>query len=167
MDNKQEQRKRSEARNKSSEKNKNLSEKGRRINLDGPEAAQEAKTYYATKIEEFRQRFLFIIESAAADMYRYEWLENHSGISAARWQNVFLEKQLPTMDMILLALSVRPSYTNWLMHGTATIAEDCPIPYVQSAPSEELFKTYIEHRKWIQQKRKSKTEAKAKKVASV
>lgn len=152
--------------NASSEKIPPPWEKGRRLNIDGPEVAEEAKIYYSTKIEEFRQRFLFIIEAAAADKYRYEWLENHSGISASRWQHVFLEKQLPTIDMILLALSLRPTYTNWLMHGTAIIHEDCPIPYIQSAPSEELFKTFIEHREWIKQRRKSKNEAKAKRIAA-
>lgn len=108
--------------------------------------------------EHLRERFLFAIEMWAADKYRYEWLENRTGIPAARWQNVLLEKQFPTLEMLIAVCKHRPDYTYWLMHGTQEkwIREDAKNPsYKLEGPAEEILNKFKTDREWIKERRKA------------
>lgn len=121
------------------------------------------KAELAVEAEKLRERFLFIIEMWAADRYRYEWLENRTGIPAARWQNVLLEKQFPTLEMLIIVCKHQPNYTYWLMHGAHKhkLSENENHPWLKSeCPSEEIFNKFKADREWIKQKRKSKMKAK-------
>jgi len=120
------------------------------------------KAVLANRVEELRERFLFIIETWAADRYRYEWLENRTGIPAARWQNVLLEKQFPTLEMLIVLCKYCPNYTYWLMHGDAyKFDENKKYPQIkQEYPSEEILTKFRADREWIKQKRKSKSATK-------
>lgn len=129
----------------------------------GTHSIPQHKARLATELEELRERFLFSIEMWAADKYRYEWLENHTGIPAARWQNVLLEKQFPTVEMLIVVCHANPAATYWLMRGIPQ-----PLKYGDpgfslagwASPSEETFNAFKAHRKWINEKRKSKAKTK-------
>lgn len=115
----------------------------------------------ASEIEEVRERFLYIIEAAASDKYRYEWLENHTGIPATRWQNVLFEKQLPTLDMIMAAIChLRPGYTFWLFHGHLPNENGLAISEIQTAPPKDAFNEFRAIRELVKSKKKSKAAAK-------
>lgn len=110
------------------------------------------KVRLAVSLDDMRQRFMYVIEGWASDINRYQWLENNTGIPAASWQNVMLEKQLPTLEMLLIVCLLHPHYTNWLMHGG-------PLDDVfgcQKYPNKELWDQYKAHREWIRKKRMKK-----------
>lgn len=110
------------------------------------------KVRLAVSLDDLRQRFMYVIEGWASDINRYQWLENNTGIPAARWQNVMLEKQLPTLEMLLIVCLLHPHYTNWLMHGG-------PLDDVfgcQKYPNKELWDQYKAYREWIRKKRMKK-----------
>lgn len=138
-----------------------LNEKIKQIRSGGTHLLPLHKEYLSAKVEGLRERFLYIIETMAADKYRYEWLENHTGISAARWQHVLLEKQFPTLDMLAVAIGFAPRYTYWLMHGYPQPSEK-EEGYIAgpTAPSDMAFNTYKAHLKLTREKRKSKAKAK-------
>lgn len=114
------------------------------------------KDILARDLEELRERFLFVIELWAADKYRYAWLEKRTGIPAARWQNVLLEKQLPTLEMLIVICDALPQYVFWLMQGTRNFKGMENGLLKLDAPSQESFDEFKAHRKWIKQKRKKK-----------
>lgn len=119
------------------------------------------KARLADEVEAIRERFLYIIEAAAADKYRYEWLENHTGIPATRWQNVMFEKQLPTLDMLIVAAChFRPAYTFWLFHGHLPNEDGFSVSEMQTTPSETSLNEFRAIRELAQSKRKSKAVAK-------
>lgn len=93
---------------------------------------------------ELRDRFLFVIDMWAPSKYQYKWLEDETGISASIWQNVCLEKQFPTLEMLIAIGKYQGKYLFWVMTGGTE--HECP--------PEELFKSYISQREWIKQKRR-------------
>lgn len=107
--------------------------------------------------EDLRERFLFVIEMWAADKYRYDWLEKRTGIAAARWQNVLLDKQFPTLEMLMVVCKYQPQYTYWLMLGKEWKIADPTIPHLAlDYPAGDILSQFKVHRDWIKQKRKSK-----------
>lgn len=108
-------------------------------------------------IEELRIRFLYLTESVAADKHRYEWLELHTSIPAARWQNVLLEKQLPTLEMIVAACHyLNNGYAHWLIHGWLPEPSEPAYRWKLCAPSEEAFNYFKERRAWLNQMKQEK-----------
>lgn len=134
-----------------------------RKNEAEPKGATYLKEKLAIEVEELRERFMFVIEMWAADRYRYDWLEKHTGIASARWQNVLLDKQFPTMEMLLVVCKNQPQYTYWLMTGIAweisAPPSKKPFLYLMS-PRDDLLNQFKIHREWIKQKRKLKAAAK-------
>lgn len=120
------------------------------------ERTLEHKARLAVKLDEMRERFMYVIEGWASDINRYDWLENHTGIPAARWQNVMLEKQLPTLEMLLVVCKYNPEYTNWLMHGGPLDS----ILIGQQYPDKELWDRYKAYREWVRKKRMARKAAK-------
>lgn len=105
---------------------------------------------------ELRERFLFLVDSWAADKYRYQWLENHTGIPAARWQNVLLEKQLPTLEMLIAICKNREEHTHWLIHGTQKLfvnEKKNSLPFRLLSPDEEILAKYKSDREWIKERK--------------
>lgn len=129
----------------------------RSLRAGGSGLISSHQTKLVAEAKALRERFLFIIEMWAADRYRYEWLENHTGIPAARWQNVLLEKQFPTLEMLIAVCKSRPDYTYWLIHGTQQKwVSDPPQPrFVLEGPSEETLNKFRTDREWIKERRKS------------
>ena len=72
----------------------------------GRRAIPSHKATLDAKLADFHERFLLLIGLWAADKYRYEWLENHTGIPAMHWQNCLLDKQLPTLGMVLATCKI-------------------------------------------------------------
>lgn len=121
------------------------------------------KAQLAAEQVELRNRFLFVIELWAADRYRYEWLENRTGIPAVRWQNVLLEKQFPTLEMLIVACKNQPQYTYWLMQGDRHKLKNEDkndannrLRMKLDYPPQELVDKIMADREWIKQKRRSK-----------
>lgn len=133
-------------------------------NFEEMDANTEGFAYLKEKLalesEELRERFLFVIEMWAADKYRYNWLEKRSGIAAARWQNVLLDKQFPTLEMLLVVCKHQPQFTYWLMLGREwKIRDQDPLHGLNLCldyPTEDVLNRFRAHREWIKQKRKSK-----------
>lgn len=116
-----------------------------------------------TRLDEFHERFLLLIELWAADKYRYEWLEKHTGIPIVRWQNVLLDKQFPTLEMVLVVCEALPDYTYWLTHG----GKQKPKSISDKYPDQEFTNKFIADREWIKEKRRSKAEKKSAKEGDV
>jgi len=111
----------------------------------------------ASQVEELRVRFLFLVDHIAAVRYRYEWLEKHTSIPAMRWKNVLLEKQLPTIEMLLAIINLHGSSAEWLMCGSIPEPNN---PFSSlNAPSEAQFNDFKAQRDWINEKRQAKSTA--------
>lgn len=104
------------------------------------------------RMEQLRERFLYLIEIWAANRGRYAWLEKRTGIPAARWQNVLLEKQKPTMEMVIAVCHHLESYTFWLIHGKKPSGI---LSQSQNAP-EEGWEKFQNHREWLKEFKKRK-----------
>lgn len=98
---------------------------------------------------EVRERFLFAIDLWAPDTYRYKWLEEATGIPGGRWQHVTLEKQMPTLEM-LIAIGKYTHYLHWIVTGADSAA-------AEQQPPKEIFEQFQSHRQWIKTKRGSLT----------
>ena len=135
-------------------------------------AEADTSTYLKTKLsislEELRERFLFVIELWAADRHRYAWLEARTGIPGARWQNVLLEKQLPTLEMLIVVCDAMPQYTFWLMDGTRNqrLLSDEKGHLSVIYPPEEQLNEFRAHRKWVRQKKDRKAALKPDKTST-
>jgi len=111
--------------------------------------AEELSATRAIQVEELRERFLYILEVWAPDKHRYQWLEQRTGIAAARWQNVTLGKQFPTLEMLIAVSNYMPNYSFWLMLGRD------PLPLIGSTcPTASEWETYQSHRAWLKQRKK-------------
>lgn len=119
--------------------------------MDEYEPATPSQT--KDKMELFRERFIYLIEIWASDHGRYQWLEKRTGIPGARWQNVMLEKQFPTVEMILSVIGYLPDHSYWLLHGmlpTNMLAAG------HKAPEPDSWETFRSHREWIKKRREGK-----------
>ncbi len=114
-------------------------------------------------VEDLRERFLFLIEMWASNHGRYQRLEQRTGIPAARWQNVLLDKQMPTTEMLLAVCTALPNMTYWLFHGAEGVKYAARIPgFAHSKPDDESWEWFQEYRAEIKAKRSAKTTKPAK-----
>jgi len=112
--------------------------------------AKEASMEYASteiEVENMRERFLYLVSIFTADRNRYALLQQHTGIPAGRWQNVMLEKQLPSCEMLISVCHALPQYTNWLMHGKQNETPQ------HEYPTEENWQLFKGHRQWTKTKK--------------
>ena len=103
------------------------------------------------EILELRDRLIFLLDDLAPTTGKYTYLESRTGISAARWQNLYLEKQQPTIEMILAISEYRPEYLTWLLTGRAPSKEK--LIGAPEEPTDEEWHSFSQHRAWL---RKSK-----------
>lgn len=127
--------------------------------------SSERQPYTKTKLEqdaeELRERFLYLIEIWAVEKYRYDWLEKRTGIAAARWQNVLLDKQFPTLEMLMSICRYLPNYTYWLMTGREWVINEPNIPHLYlNHPESDGFNQFKTHREWLKRKRDMKKKSK-------
>jgi hypothetical protein len=99
-----------------------------------------------------RDRLIFLLDDLAPSRGKYAYLESRTGISAASWQNLYLEKQMPTLDMILAMSEYRHPYLSWLITGQDPNAGAGQ--QVFTAPSHEEWETYQNHRAWLRASKK-------------
>lgn len=126
-----------------------------------PKQAAITEANGKTAMETLRERFLYLIEIWASDTHRYAWLEKRTGIPGPRWQNVILEKQLPTLEMLIAVCKHLPPYTYWLMHGKEPWKfpnEEALSSLAFASPTAEAWETYQAHRRWIKEHRKKRRE---------
>lgn len=115
------------------------------------ELTEERQVRREKEIRELRDRLIFLLDDLAPATGKYAYLESRTGISAARWQNLYLEKQQPTIEMILAVSEYRREYLTWLFTGK-TPNEDDPAQ-IPNAPTDEEWHSFSQHRAWL---RKSK-----------
>lgn len=94
------------------------------------------------QVAALRERLIFLVESIAPNRSRYEYLESKTGVSAARWQNLFLRRVYPQTEMILAVTQLRPQYIEWLIAGELDLGSGASSQ--QSAPSEGDWQEYMD-----------------------
>lgn len=125
--------------------------KKREIDWEQPDSSvnENRANWRGKKGAELRERLIFLLDDLAPSRGKYAYLENRTGISAASWQNLYLEKQMPTLDMILAVFEYRYPYLNWLITGQAPGTEQMPM-----APSSEEWEKFQTHRAWVRTSKK-------------
>lgn len=119
---------------------------------------EERKKYRDEQCAELRDRLLFVLDDFAPSRGKYHYLELRTGIPATRWQNLYLEKQLPTLDMLLAMNECRPYYLHWILtgHNLGNAREIEIISFQHRAPKEEKWITFLEHRSWLRSAKEKK-----------
>ncbi len=92
--------------------------------------------------EEFRDRLIYLCLSLAPEKGAYEYLEQRTGISAAKWKNLILRRQMPTLEMIMSMCFYRRGYEKWLLWGHTN--EGFP----DFSPKKEEWEAYEGLLKW-------------------
>lgn len=105
---------------------------------------------WEAKVAELRERLVFLAEDLAPSRGKYDYLEKRTGISAARWKNLFLRKLAPNADMILAIISHRQPFSEWLLTGHVANA----MFFEQRAPEPEYWIEFVEQQKYLDRKRK-------------
>ena len=103
---------------------------------------------WAAEADGLRERLIFLCESLAPT--RGEYLESRTAISASKWKNVFLGRQMPTIEMLVAMCHYRRDHALWLMTGSATKAD--PLSADQ-APSSTEWDRFSAHRAWIKERK--------------
>jgi hypothetical protein len=70
--------------------------------------------------ETLRERLIFLAENFAASDGKFKYLEQRTGIPAARWEELFLRRTAPDTDMILALAQHRRDKIEWLLTGHVT-----------------------------------------------
>lgn len=103
--------------------------------------------------EDMRERLVFLCQDLAPSRSTYEYLETRTGIGASKWKNVFLKRQMPTIEMLMAMCHYRPTHANWLLTGS-TATERQPAIF-EAAPSDDDWKKFIAHREWLERKKEN------------
>lgn len=102
-----------------------------------------------------RERFLYLLDDFAPERGKYQYLESRTGIAASKWQNLYLEKQFPTLEMLLAICSYRRPYSHWLLAGVPPtfddLSEDTP---ARKSPPLERWESYQQHRRWVRDRKR-------------
>lgn len=97
-------------------------------------------TQLVDKVEELQNRLIFLLQDVSPHRGRYAYLQKVTGLSANRWQNLFLKRLPPSMDMVFAALHLKPQYAEWVMFGSVENEE------IQRAPEPERWEKFKELR---------------------
>ena len=105
-------------------------------------------------MRELRERVIFLAEELAPSRGKYDYLEKATGISAARWQNLFLRRLMPSADMILAVLTApNHKYITWLItgykdEGYAKIHQ----AYQQESPDQTRWQKFVKMQELLAKK---------------
>lgn len=116
---------------------------------DKAKATDPASIYaerWAAEADALRERLIFMCENLAPSRGRYAYLESRTAISASRWKNVFLGRQMPTIEMLVAMCHYRRDYALWLMTGLSP-ADD--VVNGDRAPAAEEWSRFVAHRAWV------------------
>jgi hypothetical protein len=104
-------------------------------------------------VAEMRERMIFLLQDVSPNRGRYTYLEECTGLSAARWQNLFLKRLYPSMDMLYAAISLKPAYKEWLIFGPHGLREG-----TDKEPEADRWLTFLEFQRRAKT-RQERTEA--------
>ena len=104
---------------------------------------------------ELRDRLIFLLDDLAPSRGKYSYLESRTGIPAASWQNLYLEKQMPTLEMILAMSEYRHPYLSWLITGQNPQGDTAQLMWL--VPSSDEWEKFQSHREWLRASRKKNT----------
>lgn len=121
--------------------------------IDKEERDRSRSAWREKKSKQLRDRLLFVLDDLAPARGKYSYLESRTGIPAARWQNLYLEKQYPTLDMIWAISEYRRYYLSWLMTG-ANPEFGAGSSLGQMSPPSEQWEKFQEHRDWVRTAKK-------------
>lgn len=120
--------------------------------LDALRLNEERADWRREKSTALRDRLIFLLDDLAPNRGKYAYLESRTGISAASWQNLYLEKQMPTLDMILAVSEYRYPYLSWLITGQDPT--DASAQQMSRAPTDEKWEAFRSHRAWLRTSKK-------------
>jgi hypothetical protein len=112
--------------------------------------ANASRVITAAAANSLRERLIFLCENLAPTRGRYEYLESRTAIGTSKWKNVFIGRQMPTIEMLVAMCHYRRDRALWLMTGTATKAD--PLSTDQ-APSQTEWDRFTAHRTWIKERK--------------
>lgn len=113
------------------------------------------------KVVELRERMIFLLQDVSPHRGRYAYLEAETGLSAARWQNLFLRRLYPSMDMVYAAMHlIKEAYGTWLLHGSK------PDMQKEQQPDEDRWEKFLEFQRRDKSSKERMDELKADKDAS-
>jgi len=111
---------------------------------------------WAVEADALRERLIFLCENLAPTRGRYEYLETRTAISASKWKNVFLGRQMPTIEMLVAICHYRRDHALWLMTGTATRTGFLD---TDQTPGKEEWNRFTAHRAWVRERKASGDQA--------
>lgn len=112
----------------------------------GMEKAKEtAGRHYEDEAQLLRERLVYLAMDVAPPRGTYAYLEQRTGIKASKWKNLFLLRQMPTVEMLVAICSQRSEFVHWLMTGKAPSSEQV----WKAAPSEQEWTLFHAHRQWL------------------
>src|ERR1700744_6554656 len=74
---------------------------------------------WAIGAQQLRERLVYLCTDLAPTRGSYAYLEEQTGIGASKWKNLFLRRQMPTIEMLLAISYFRPHHAEWLLNGVA------------------------------------------------
>lgn len=101
-----------------------------------------------TGAESMRERLVYLCALIAPRVGRYEWLAGRTDINSTKWKNVFLRRQMPTLEMLIAIGKMHFSYCEWLLTGY--VQTDAG---VQKCPNEDDWIRFEKYRQWIDLKK--------------
>lgn len=106
--------------------------------------ATELKERIFQKEDELRNRFVYLaMDLAPQGRGAYKYLEERTGIPSARWKNVMLNRQMPTLAMLISLMDYRREYAEWLLTGDDSGKGRFPSP--------EIWEKFLKYREWMQE----------------
>lgn len=69
--------------------------------------------------EEIRERMILFIDYVVGAYNKHKYMEEKTGISARKWQNLFHRAQMPTVELLWGLGEYQPAYLTWIVTGEA------------------------------------------------
>lgn len=69
--------------------------------------------------EEIRDRMILFIDYFVGAYNKHKYMEEKTGISARKWQNLFHRAQMPTVELLWGLGEYQPAYLTWIVTGEA------------------------------------------------
>jgi hypothetical protein len=105
--------------------------------------------------EMLRERLIYMAQYWAPSRKTYEYLEKRTGIDASKWKNLFLNRQMPTTEMILSICQHQPGQINWLITGTGSPLSPKMSLMASKEPDKDAWELFASHRKWVKEKKRN------------
>lgn len=70
-----------------------------------------------TDVDSVRDRAVMLMEGLSVSYGRYKWLEDHTGVPAQKWANLYNKRQQLTVEMMTGLAKLAPEKLEWLLLG--------------------------------------------------